>query len=186
MDRVDTQIVKYWNPKEIFCFSLLQNYVKFCRLIRMFWESYLQKFEPRLRMRCTAWDVNLDRRDRRWPVTVRSPGVPTGPRRNLLHHPGPQLPLFPSLTFPRFVSDLVLSWKCRTCSDLKWKTFLWYFERPTRPLCTFTCTSSFRMNFKIKRLSIYFKEANDSCYGLSTRTKFTRIIFFSLWNMTSS
>lgn len=58
------------------------------------------------------------------------------------------------------------------------KNILWYFERPTRPLCTFTCTSCFRMNFKIKRLSIYFKEANDSCYGLSTRTKFTRIIFF--------
>lgn len=77
----------------------------------------------------------------------------------------------------------VCFWPCFKLKlyDLFWfkmKNILWCFERPARPLFTFTCTSSFRMNFKIKRLSIYFKEANDSCYGLSTKTKFTRIIFF--------
>lgn len=183
---MDTQIVKYWNPKEIFCFSLLQNYVKFCRLIRMFWESYLQKFEPRLRMRCRAWDVNLDRRDRRWPVTVRSPGVPTGPRRNLLHHPGPQLPLFPSLTFPRFVSDLVLSWKFRTCSDLKWKTFcgdlkgLQDLYVHLHVLHVLEWINKEIVNF------FFLKKPMIPAMAYQQEQSLTRIIFFSLWNTTSS
>lgn len=70
-----------------------------------------------------------------------------------------------------------LSWKCRTCSDLKWKTFCGDLKG-LQDLYVHLHVLQVLEWINKEIVNFFFKEANDSCYGLSTRTKFTRIIFF--------